>query len=145
MPSKKKTLGPLIKAAWKARENAYCPYSGFKVGASLRSKATGKIYHGCNVENAAFPSGICAERGALCYALATEGPGIEFDDVVVVTNADEPSAPCGSCRQMLVEFGTATTVTSINAKGDKMKMTLEELLPNSFGPKSFKPKPAFKI
>jgi cytidine deaminase len=140
----KKDLAPLIKAAWKARDNAYCPYSGFKVGAAMRSKATGKIYHGCNVENAAFPSGICAERGALCNALATEGPGIEFDEIVVVTNADEPSAPCGSCRQMMVEFGTEAVVNSINAKGDKTRMTMDELLPNSFGPKSFKQKPISK-
>ena len=134
----KKDLAPLIKAAWKARDNAYCPYSGFKVGAAMRSKATGKIYYGCNVENAAFPSGICAERGAICNALATEGPGTEFDEIVIVTNADEPSAPCGSCRQMMVEFGTDAYINSINAKGDKTRMTMDELLPNSFGPKSFK-------
>ena len=140
----KKDLAPLLKQAWKARENAYCPYSGFKVGAAMRSKATGKIYFGCNVENAAFPSGICAERGALCNALATEGPGIEFDEIVVVTNADEPTPPCGSCRQMLVEFGTEAFVNSYTAKGEKTRMTMEELLPNSFGPKSFKPKPSGK-
>ena len=139
-----KDLAPLTKAAWKARENAYCPYSGFKVGAAMRSKATGKIYYGCNVENAAFPSGICAERGAVCNALATEGPGIEFDEIVVVTTADEPSAPCGSCRQMMVEFGTDAYVNSMNDKGDKTRMTMDELLPNSFGPKSFKIKPSSK-
>ena len=86
-----KSLAPMVKLAWKVRENAYCPYSGFKVGAALRSKATGKIYTGCNVENAAFPTGLCAERGALCAAVAKEGPGIKFDEIVVVTGAEEPT------------------------------------------------------
>jgi cytidine deaminase len=93
-----KGLGSVIKKAWKARENAYCPYSGFKVGSALRSKATGKVYVGCNVENAALPTGLCAERGAVCAAVAAEGPGIEFDEIVVVTGADTPTQPCGPCR-----------------------------------------------
>ena len=88
----------LVEAAWKVRENAYCPYSKFKVGSSMRSKATGKIYFGCNVENAAYPSSICAERGALMQAIAAEGPSLILDEVVVVTGAEEPTAPCGPCR-----------------------------------------------
>ena len=64
----------LVEAAWDVRENAYCPYSKFKVGSSMRSKETGRIYSGCNVENAAYPSSICAERGALMQAIAKEGP-----------------------------------------------------------------------
>ena len=120
-----KGLSSIIKSAWKVRENAYCPYSGFKVGAALRSKATGKVYLGCNVENAAYPTGICAERGALCSALAAEGPKIKFDEIVVVTGAEEPTQPCGPCRQMMVEFGTQAVVTSVNRKGDKTRYTLD--------------------
>ena len=101
-----KGLSSMIKQAWKVRENAYCPYSGFKVGSALRSKATGKVYLGCNVENAAYPTGLCAERGALCAALAGEGPKVRFDEIVVVTGAEEPTQPCGPCRQMMIEFGT---------------------------------------
>lgn len=67
-------LSVMINKAWKVRQNAYCPYSGFQVGACLKSKKTGKLYVGCNVENAAYPSGICAERGALMTMIAAEGP-----------------------------------------------------------------------
>ena len=93
-----KKLNKMKKSAWNVRENAYCPYSGFQVGAALRSAKTGKIYVGCNVENAAYPTGICAERGAVMTAIAAEGKNIKFDEVVIVTEADEPSAPCGPCR-----------------------------------------------
>ena len=68
------------------------------MGAALRSSKTGKVYYGCNVENAAYPSGICAERGALCSAIASEGKNIKFDHCVVVTDAEHPAAPCGPCR-----------------------------------------------
>lgn len=93
-----KDLKKLKAAAWKVRDNAYCPYSGFKVGAALRSAKTGKVYSGCNVENAAYPTGICAERSAICTAVAAEGSNIKFDEVVIVVNNDEPAAPCGPCR-----------------------------------------------
>ena len=91
-------LTDIIKKAWEVRENAYCPYSGFQVGAALRSSKTGKVYYGCNVENAAYPSGICAERGALCSAIASEGKNVKFDHCIVVTDAEQPAAPCGPCR-----------------------------------------------
>jgi cytidine deaminase len=131
-------LKKMKKAAWKVRENAYCPYSGFKVGASMRSAKTGKIYAGCNVENAAFPTGICAERGALCAAVASEGPNVKFDEIVVVTENHEPAAPCGVCRQMMIEFGVEANVNCYNHEGMKTRLTLDEYLPNSFGPHSFK-------
>lgn len=133
---------PLLNKAWEVRENAYCPYSGFKVGAALRSKQTGKVYGGCNVENAAYPSGLCAERGAICQAVAAEGPGVKFDQCVVVAVSDSLTYPCGACRQMLVEFGPELQVTCASHTGDSASMTLGELLPHSFGPHSFKPKPA---
>ena len=78
----------MFEKAWKVRENAYCPYSSFKVGASIRSKETGKIYVGCNVENAAYPSSICAERGALMQAEAAEGPNLKLDRVAIVADCD---------------------------------------------------------
>ena len=108
----------MIPKAWTVRQNAYCPYSNFQVGACLRSAETGKLYIGCNVENAAYPSGLCAERGAIMAAVAAEGPKVTFSDCVVVTTADEVSAPCGGCRQMLVEFGTEMKVTCINGNND---------------------------
>lgn len=91
-------LPQLEEVAWDVRENAYCPYSGFKVGAAIRSANTGKIYRGCNVENAAFPTGVCAERGALCTAIAAEGPNLKLDHVMIATEADTPAQPCGPCR-----------------------------------------------
>ena len=88
----------MIPKAWAVRKNAYCPYSNFQVGACLRSAQTGNHYIGCNVENAAYPSGICAERGAIMAAVAAEGPNVTFSDCVVVTTADDVTAPCGGCR-----------------------------------------------
>ena len=108
----------MVRRAWEVRENAYCPYSGFKVGAALRSKQTGKVYGGCNVENAAYPSGLCAERGAICQAVAAEGPDVKFDHCVVVAESDSITTPCGACRQMLVEFGPELQVTCVSHKGD---------------------------
>jgi cytidine deaminase len=95
-------LMPLIEAAMDVRAKAYAPYSGFLVGAALRTRA-GKVYVGVNVENASFPVCICAERAALVAAVS-QGDR-EFDEIVVVTDAKEPAAPCGICRQMLAEFG----------------------------------------
>lgn len=136
-------LEQMISRAWEVRENAYCPYSGFKVGSTLRSKKTGKIYQGCNVEAAAYPSGVCAERNAICQAVAAEGPDVKFDHCVVVAESDGVTFPCGFCRQSLVEFGTELKVTCVSHKGDSCSTTLGELLPHSFGPHSFKPKSAF--
>ena len=129
-------MSDAIDAAWKVRDNAYCPYSKFKVGAALKSAKTGKIYAGCNVENAAFPTGICAERSAVCQAVAAEGPDVKFDHCIVVAATDTPTMPCGPCRQMMVEFGTETLVTSVMEGGNTFKVTLDELLPFSFGPHS---------
>ncbi len=83
------------------------------------------MYYGCNVENAAYPSGICAERGALCSAIASEGKSIKFDHCVVVTDVEQPAAPCGLCRQMIAEFGTDIMFTCLNKTGSKIEMSLE--------------------
>ena len=96
--SELKNIQPMIKAAWKVRQNAYCPYSKFQVGSTLRSKKTGKIYGGCNVENAAYPTGLCAERGALMQLVAHEGPKATIDECVIVTKAPDITQPCGGCR-----------------------------------------------
>lgn len=75
------------------------------------------MYPGCNVENAAYPSGICAERTALVSAIAAEGPNVRFDDCIVVADSESPTTPCGPCRQMMVEFGLDIIVTNVNKKG----------------------------
>lgn len=92
----------LIDEAIKVRENAYAPYSGFKVGAAILTEK-GRVYTGCNVENASFGGTICAERGAAMTAIATEGK-TKFKAIAVVTDAKELTPPCAICRQFLAEF-----------------------------------------
>ena len=103
----------LVDAARAARENAYAPYSGLKVGAAVR--AGGRVFAGCNVENASYPVGICAERGALCAAVAA---GCHEIEAVVVVSA-RPIAPCGMCRQALAELasGRASATGRSGARG----------------------------
>ena len=91
MPTKGEIdLQPLIDAAWKVRQNSYSPYSKFKVGSAILS-ASGKVYSGCNVENASYGGTICAERNAICQAIATEGPGLKLKHCIVATEADFPT------------------------------------------------------
>jgi cytidine deaminase len=132
-------LMPLIEAAMDVRAKAYAPYSGFLVGAALRTRA-GKVYVGVNVENASFPVCICAERAALVAAVS-QGDR-EFDEIVVVTDAKEPAAPCGICRQMLAEFGLDLGVTVCGRQGPAFRMPLRELLPHAFTPGAFEPRPS---
>jgi cytidine deaminase len=108
------------------RKNAYAPYSSFKVGAAILSG--GKIYVGCNVENAAYPVGLCAERSALAAAVAAGNKTIE----AVVITADRPLTPCGMCRQALAEFNPEVPILMIS---DQMEAqaTLGQLLPDPFG------------
>ena len=121
----------LREAAFAAMTNAYAPYSEFRVGAALRS-ARGEIFAGCNVENASFGGGICAERGAVMAALAA---GVrEFERLLVATEASAPTPPCGLCRQFLVEFAPDLEVVSVTARGDEARWTLAELLPVAFTP-----------
>lgn len=122
---------PLKDAAIAVRENAYAPYSQFKVGAALRG-ASGAIYAGCNVENAAYPEGTCAEAGAIAAMVAAGET--RFVEVYVVAGASAPATPCGGCRQKLAEFGAGDVpVTMANIAGDTLEMTLAELLPGAFG------------
>lgn len=122
----------LIEEAALIREKAYVPYSKFKVGAALKTKS-GKIYTGCNIENAAYPVGCCAERVAIFKAIS-EGEK-EFTDIAVVANTDGPVSPCGSCRQVMSEFfDESVTIHLSNTNGDMSIVTMEELLPFSFKP-----------
>lgn len=121
----------LLRAATVAMDNAYAPYSGFRVGAALRG-ARGDIYAGCNVENAAYPESLCAEAAAIA-AMIRDGER-ELIEVLVVTDGDRPCTPCGGCRQKLHEFGQGRVpVHCIGADRIEHTITLGELLPLAFG------------
>ena len=120
----------LIDLAIEARRRAYAPYSRYPVGAALRTKS-GKVFTGVNVENAAYPTSICAERTAVFKAVS-EGER-EFEVIAVVT--DNGGSPCGSCRQVLAEFGLDTIVLIANGDGKLLQeTTVKELLPGAFTP-----------
>jgi cytidine deaminase len=123
----------LYAAAFAAMEHAYAPYSRFRVGAALQS-AEGAVSVGCNVENSAFPAGICAERSALASAVA-QGRR-EFATLMVVTEAEEPTPPCGLCRQALVEFAPSLAVVSVTTRGKRSRWSLRDLLGHPFTPAS---------
>lgn len=120
----------LIKAAKDVRENAYAPYSGFKVGAALRS-ASGRVHAGCNVENIAYPEGTCAEAGAIAAMIAAGETS--FVQIAVIADGPEPVAPCGGCRQKLLEFAApAATITMATLDGKSLMTEVAELLPGAF-------------
>ena len=124
----------LIDLANEARRRAYVPYSNYPVGAALRTK-TGKLFTGVNVENAAYPTTICAERVAVFKAVS-EGER-DFQAIAVVT--ENSGSPCGSCRQVLAEFGLATTVLIADTTGNLVEeVTVADLLPKAFSPKDMK-------
>ena len=127
----------LIDAALAARDKAYAPYSKFHVGAALRT-GNGQIIAGCNVENAAYPEGVCAEAGAIS-AMVLSGE-TKFDEIVVVGLGDVACTPCGGCRQKIREFtGPDATVFIINDQGETLlTLTREALIPHSFGPENLK-------
>jgi cytidine deaminase len=123
----------LRERAFAAMDRAYAPYSGFRVGAALLS-SDGSVSEGCNVENASYPAGICAERAAVATAVSRGSRA--FEAIVIATEAEEPSPPCGICRQVLVEFSPHMTIVSVNRAGREQRWVLDELLPMAFTPQS---------
>ncbi|MBE6964157.1 MAG: cytidine deaminase [Ruminococcaceae bacterium] len=121
-----------LKAAARSMlERAYCPYSHFPVGAALECE-DGTVYTGCNVENAAYPAGICAERSAISHAVA-EGH-TRFRRIVIAGKSEDFCVPCGMCRQVMREFAPDLEIICLNGAGEEKAFTLEQLLPHSFGP-----------
>jgi cytidine deaminase len=123
----------LRERALAAMDRAYAPYSGFRVGAALLA-TDGSIAEGCNVENAAYPAGMCAERGAVSAAVARGSR--TFEAIVIATDAEEPTPPCGICRQVLEEFSPHLLVVSCTRSGREARWPLDELLPQAFTPRS---------
>lgn len=123
----------LTERAMGAMEHAYAPYSGFRVGAALLA-ADGSVTEGCNVENAAYPAGICAERAAVAAAV-TRGVR-SFRALVIATEAETPAPPCGMCRQVLMEFSPELSVVSVTRSGVEARWSLADLLPHAFTPTS---------
>lgn len=120
----------LKDAALSVRENAYAPYSNFKVGAAIRS-STGVVYSGCNVENVAYPEGTCAEAGAIAAMVAAGEK--ELTEVYVVASSPQPVPPCGGCRQKLAEFGKREVkVILATMDGAEFETTIGQLLPGAF-------------
>ena len=116
--------------ALKVRENAWAPYSKFKVGAAVRA-ASGQVYLGCNVENVAYPEGTCAEAGAIAAMVAAGETRLA--EVYVVADSPVPVSPCGGCRQKLAEFGAGDmTITMGNLDGVESTVLMRDLLPGSF-------------
>ena len=124
-------LEKLVAKARDARKNAYVPYSHYKVGAAVLTQS-GKTYTGCNVENAAYPSGLCAERVAI-FKAASEGEREMVALVVVTANL---GSPCGACRQVFSEFADdeALVVLAAAQGNRRKKFTMEQILPDRFGP-----------
>jgi len=120
----------LINRALEARRFAYAPYSGYTVGAALLS-VSGEIYHGVNIENAAYPTSMCAERTAVFKAVSNGE--IAFSAIAIAT--ENGGSPCGACRQVLSEFGLETLVLVVDSQGEvTLETTVGNLLPEAFGP-----------
>ncbi|MEO1138698.1 MAG: cytidine deaminase [Pseudomonadota bacterium] len=120
----------LLEEAKRVRENAYAPYSNFKVGAALMT-SSGSVFSGCNVENVAYPEGTCAEAGAIAAMIAAGETAIA--SIAVVADSPEPVTPCGGCRQKLAEFGAGDMpVTMATLQGAQVTQPLSALLPGAF-------------
>jgi len=127
-----KELLSLLESAMKVRKNAYAPYSKYAVGCALIDNR-GKVFTGCNVENASYPAGLCAERTAI-VKMVSEG-GEEIREIVLVGSSKEPVLPCGMCRQVIQEFGLKSRITSISPDGAQfIQIPFSELFPFGFTP-----------
>jgi cytidine deaminase len=124
------TAAKLLRSAKKVMHNAHAPYSKFRVGAAILL-SNGKIFSGCNVENASYGMTNCAERTAIFSAVAQLGPKIEIRAVCVVNDHGVPCSPCGACRQVIYEFGPNATIFFQSADGPK-QAHITELLPEGF-------------
>ncbi len=123
----------LVEAAKDGFENAYAPYSNFHVGAAALT-ASGKIVKGCNVENASYGLTVCAERNCLAQGVISGEQA--FSALVIYTNQEKLTPPCGACRQVIAEFlSPQASVTAVNHNDDKKQWTVNELLPDAFTPK----------
>jgi cytidine deaminase len=128
------SIAELFEAALAAQANAHVPYSKYPVGAAVRA-ASGRVYAGCNVENAAYPQGTCAEAAAIT-AMVSAGER-ELVEILTVADGDELATSCGGCRQKIREFGgPATLIHAAGPDGVRRTFTLDELLPYSFGPEN---------
>jgi len=127
----------LVQAAEDAATRSHSPYSSFPVGAAIRTTA-GETFAGCNVENASYPEGWCAETSAIAQMVSILGPTARIAEIVTTAPAGAdgtPGTPCGGCRQRIREFATRATVIHATAPGGAvLTMSIDELLPNSFGP-----------
>jgi cytidine deaminase len=132
MPLPTRTKAELLSAAKQARERAYAPYSHYAVGAAIVA-SSGKVYTGCNVENASYGLTVCAERNAIFTAVGAGEKHIEA--VAVVTDAAAPGTPCGACRQVIQEFATGPDLVVLlaNLAGQERELTLAQLFPEPFG------------
>jgi cytidine deaminase len=120
----------LLESALRARENAYSPYSGFAVGAAIRCP-DGSVHVGCNVENVAFPQGLCAEAAAIGAMIAAGRR--EIAEILVVADAARPVPPCGGCRQRIAEFAAPDAVVILaGPEGERERVTIGALLPGAF-------------
>lgn len=128
------TLDEMLQTAREAMDRAYIPYSHFAVGAVIKAQS-GRLYAGCNVENAAYPAGSCAEQGAISAMVL--GGDTKILEIVVMGNGEHLVSPCGSCRQRIREFAVPETIIHIcDRNGIRKSMSLDELLPVSFGPEN---------
>jgi cytidine deaminase len=119
----------LREAALRALNNAYAPYSNFRVGAALRTRS-GEVITGCNMENSAYGLAICAET--LAVASAVSQGLTDFDEIAIATDDSDPTPPCGACRQVLNEFAPSIKISSYTREGKEATWTLDELLPHAF-------------
>lgn len=123
------TLDELKRLAMEMMDKAYCPYSKFPVGAALESR-DGRVFTGCNIENASYPIGTCAERTAFSKAVS-EGAR-DFVRIVIAGKTEDPCVPCGMCRQFMSEFSPDLEVICLNVRGEATSYKLSDLLPHSF-------------